>query len=165
MSVIDKAFAPLAPLPCWGVKRGHGTFLTFEFGEPTLMIREGARVRRALARRLAYPRGQWHLWLYCCAWRVTDGEREVGDWSSSARIDRSARFLNGQKITSVYLKPRGARTTFVFDLGGRLETRPYDRTSEQWFLYEPSGKVLEWRADRRYSYNSSKEESVWMYGG
>src|SRR5258708_32894476 len=118
MIVIDKAFAPLASLPCWGVKRGFGTFLTLEFGEPTLMIREpilaspgvGARVRRALARRLAYPRGQWHLWLYCCAWRVTDGEREVGDWSSSARIDRSARFLNGQKITSVNLKPRGART-------------------------------------------------------
>jgi hypothetical protein len=44
------------------------------------------------------------------------------------------------------------RSVFEFDLGGRLETKPYDRTSEQWLLYEPNGDVLAVRADRKYSY-------------
>jgi hypothetical protein len=44
------------------------------------------------------------------------------------------------------------RTVFEFDLGGTLETKPYDRTSEQWLLYEPNGNVLAVRADRQYSY-------------
>jgi frataxin-like iron-binding protein CyaY len=44
------------------------------------------------------------------------------------------------------------RSYFEFDLGGRLETKPYDRTSEQWLLYEPNGNVLTVRADKRYSY-------------
>jgi hypothetical protein len=47
---------------------------------------------------------------------------------------------------------RGARTRFGFDLGGELETVPFDRTSEQWSLYEPTGKVLALRADRCISY-------------
>lgn len=173
MIVIAKAFSPLAPLPCWGVNRGHGSFLNFEFGEPSLVVREpivtrpgvGARVRRTLARRGVHVRGQWHLWIYCCAWRVTEGEREVGDWSSNVRIDRSARFLNGQKLTSVALNARGSRTTFTFDLGGRMETQPYDRRSEQWYLYEPGGKVLSWRADRHYSHQPANQKPIWKHAG
>ena len=173
MTVIERAFAPLFHLPCWGVARGHGSFLTMEFGEPELVIREpivagpevGARIRKMLARRVVYPRGQWHLWIYCCAWRATDGRRQIGDWSSKARIDRSAQFLNGQRLTSVTLNQRGARAAFAFDLGGHLETQPYDRTSEQWLLYEPTGKVLIWRADRRYSHELSTKEPVWRRAG
>jgi hypothetical protein len=44
------------------------------------------------------------------------------------------------------------RSYFEFDLGGRLETKPFDRASEQWSLYEPNGNVLSVRADKRYSY-------------
>jgi hypothetical protein len=173
MRLVQKAFAPLAALPCWGVKRGHGTFLTFEFGDPVLEIREpitpkeatSKEVLRLLRRRLAYPKGQWHLWVYCCAWSVREGTREVGDWSSNARIDRAAAFLNGQKLTTVNFNSRGARTTFIFDLGGSLETRPYDRRGEQWLLYEPSGKVLVWRADRQYSHNLGTRPSIWRRAG
>ena len=173
MKIVEKTFAPLASLPCWGVKRGHGTFLTFEFGDPSLEIREPItpeesvepEVRRLLRRRLAYAKGQWHLWVYCCAWRVTEGTREVGDWSSDRRIDRAAAFLNGQKLTAVKLNPRGARTTFTFDLGGSLETQPYDRRGEQWLLYEPSGKVLVWRADRQYSYALGTKPPFWRRAG
>jgi hypothetical protein len=35
-------------------------------------------------------------------------------------------------------------------LGAELETKPFNRTSEQWLLYEPDGNVLAWRADRKY---------------
>ena len=156
--VIAEAFRPLAELPCWGVKRGYGTFLTFEFGSPKLVVREpivasaGAseRVRRLLARRNVYVSGQWHLWIYCCEWEVYEHGRKVGDSSSPGKVDRAARLLNGQKLTAARLSSRGVRTTLEFDLGARLETAPYDRTSEQWNLYEPSGDVLTLRAGGYY---------------
>ena len=160
MNQINRSFEPLFRKPCWGVKRGYGSFLTMEFGRPHLQIREpqvgptnlSRRVRASLARRLAIVHGDWHLWIYCCDWVVRDGAKVVGDSSSPRRIDRAGAFLNGQELLSVGLQGRGARTIFRFDLGGELETSPFDRKSEQWLLYEPSGMVLVLRADRRLAY-------------
>jgi hypothetical protein len=160
MNQVDRSFERVRGRPCWGVKRGYASFLTLEFGEPHLEIREprslgrdaSRRVREGLARRLATVHGEWHLWIYYCDWVVHKGDVVVGDSSSARRIDRAAGFLNGQKLLSVTLRSRGARTQFEFDLGGRLETIPFDRKSEQWLLYEPSGKVLTLRADRKISY-------------
>lgn len=66
--------------------------------------------------------------------------------------------MNGQKLISVSLRQRGARTWFQFDLGAELETKPFDRTSEQGLLYEPGGYVLSFRADRRYNYAPGNAE-------
>jgi len=159
MGRIRLALRRLYGLPCWNVERGYGSFLTLEFGRPNLRVREPRestsklkRVRNLAARRLVYVRGDWHLWIYCCDWAVLEGSRLVGDSDSKRRIDRAARFLNGQKLVSARLIPRGMRSVFEFDLGGRLQTQPFDRSSEQWLLYEPNGNVLNVRADRRYSY-------------
>jgi hypothetical protein len=75
----------------------------------------------------------------------------VGDSSTRRRVEAGARALDGQRLVDVSLARRGAATRFTFDLGAVLETRPYDRTSEQWMLFMPTPKVLILRADRRYS--------------
>jgi hypothetical protein len=159
--------ADVLELPCWGVKRGQGSFLTLEFGEPHLLIREpvqttstSPRVRRTLARRHVYVAGEWHLWLYCCNWRLLSGARVVGDSSAVRRVERAARHLDGQRLLGVSLRPRGARTRFIFDLGATLETWPYDRTSEQWHLYTPDGRVLTFRADRKYAVTKANETAL-----
>jgi hypothetical protein len=75
-----------------------------------------------------------------------------------------ARELDGQKLLEASVNSRGARTRFVFDLGAELETKPYNRSSEQWFLYEPDGHVLTWRADRKYAYgmgNRPRSRVTW----
>jgi len=156
---IRTSLGRLYGLPCWGVKRGYGSFLTLEFGRPHVHVREpyqstakSRRVREAAAGRLVTVHGDWHLWIYCCDWRVFHGSRLVGDSDSNRRADRAARYLNGQKLVKAQVVPRGMRTSFEFDLGGRLETKPFDRTREQWLLYEPNGNVLIIRANRRYSY-------------
>jgi hypothetical protein len=173
MKRFDLSFRKLLGKPCWGVTRGWGSFLTLEFGEPHLEIYEprestskSKKIREAAARRLAYVRGDWHLWIYCCAWTVSDGSgRLVGNSSTKKSIDRAARFLNGQALSSGALISRGMRTVLEFDLGGRLETKPYDRRSEQWMLYEPTGKVLIVRADKRYTYGSADrtpDQKQWL---
>lgn len=131
-----------------------------EFGSPHLDIREPSEasptaplhVRRLLARRQVSVAGEWHLWLYCCAWQVLERGRVVGDWTTNPRIERAAAKLNGQKLLSVAVAKRGVSTTFEFDLGGRLETTPFNRSGEQWHLYEPGGTVLTIKAGRFYSH-------------
>jgi hypothetical protein len=157
---VERVFAPLRDLPCWNVTRGHGSFLTFEFGAPHLTVREpmetspemSSRVRQGLARRFVSLRGDWHLWIYCCLWQVRDRRKVIGDWTSKRRMDRAAAYLDGQKLISVDIARRGVRTVFEFDLGGRLETAPYDRNREQWLLYEPAGTVFTVKAGRYYQH-------------
>ena len=170
--VFGRVFRKLYNLPCWNVKPGYSSFLTFEFGQPHLRIDEprkpkgevSPRVRKLLARRRIYVHGDWHLWIYCCDWGVFESGKIVGDCSSKSRIQKAAWALDGQKLVAVTIVPRGTRSIFEFDLGGRLETRPYDRRSEQWMLYCPSGRVLTFRADKMYSYgpgNRALKERNW----
>lgn len=140
--------------------------MTLEFGEPHLHIQEprevpaGAseRVRKLLSRRHVIVRGQWHLWIYCCAWEVYTGDTLIGDsdleGSTKERIELGAAELNGQRLMRVDLDPGHGTSVFHFDLGSRLETRPYEH-SKQWMLYRPDGTVLSYRADGWYSLHRS----------
>ncbi len=164
--VFERVFRPVYGLPCWGVQPGCGSFLTLEFGEPHLRIREPIdsenkvplRVKRHLARRRVFVKGQWHLWIYCCDWSVYENGKVKGDSTSRRRIRRAAEVLDGQKLTSVTITPRGCRSVFKFDLGARLETKPFDRKSEQWMFFQLSGKILTLRADKKYSHIKSNTQ-------
>lgn len=121
MTELDRFVQPMLGLPAWGVKQGHGSFLTFEFGEPKLEVSERLRDERTI--RDAYKHGQWHLWIYCCHWRAFQDGTELA-WSEDAdrEIARATATLNGQKLLSISVAPQEGRSTFVFDLGGSLET-------------------------------------------
>ena len=34
----DALFSPLVDLPCWGVRHGHGSFVTMQFGPPHQVV-------------------------------------------------------------------------------------------------------------------------------
>lgn len=71
-STIDKVFRPLYGKPSWQIQQGHGSFLTFEFGEPNPCIREPIRaseLKRLAAKRLATVLSDWHLWKHL-NWRI-----------------------------------------------------------------------------------------------
>ncbi len=170
-SDIDLALAPLFGKPCWGVKQGYSTYLTFEFGQPHLEIREpkqprakSARVRRLFARRRVSVYGEWRLWLYICNWALFQGERCRATANSTRRQTLAAtNDIDGQAITDVQVTPDLRHATFSFDLGGRLEVSTWHDNSEdvQWLLYEPSGRTLEVRADGHYLYARPGEEGQW----
>jgi hypothetical protein len=163
---VQASFAPLLGKPCWRVRRVHGSFLTFEFGEPHLEIHEprkldpsrSERLHQLFARRRVFIHGEWHLWIYCCDWIVTAGDERIGESSTHERMDRAANELDGQALISV--RGEGGRWYFDFDLGGRLETRPYEKylaTNEQWHLYEASGYVLTVQADGSFTHAQGDE--------
>ena len=158
----ELVFQRLYGQPCWNAKSGYGGFLTMEFGKPSLRISDSSwpampGEAEGRARRVVRARGQWHLWIHSCAWQVFTGEKRVGHsnlrGSSKLPIERAARELDGQKLVQVTVGPHGATTVFEFDLGSRLEAKPYNEISDQWLLYEPSGYVFALRGDGCYSHN------------
>lgn len=172
---VKRAFAPFIGLPAWGVQKGHGSMLTFEFGEPSLQIREpihsspGASLRTgaSLARRKVTPRGEWYLWIYCCNWRcIANGVEIAHSDSADADIAAAAAELDGQRLLAVTVEPQRGRSTFTFDLGGLLETSPYDDgQDEQWLVYRGASDVFTYRADGHYNWGPSDErpgDEVWL---
>jgi len=161
----EQIFHRLYGQPCWNARSGYGSFMTMEFGKPFLQISEprlpatptAPGEAESQARRVVTVRGQWHLWIHSCAWQASTGPERVGHsnlrGSSKLPIQRAARELDGQKLVQVTVSPHGATTVFEFDLGSRLEAKPYNETSDQWLLYEPSGYVFSLRGDGYYSHN------------
>lgn len=143
-------------LPAWNVKQGHGSFLTFEFGEPKLEIEERHSPEKGI-RRSAHVRGQWHLWIYCCHWRVLQHGTQLA-WSEDADdiIGCATATLGGQKLINASVATDQGRSTFTFDLGGLLETWPFgdDPTREQWIIMSHT-EAFAFRADGTYSWGPS----------
>ncbi|MCP3878645.1 MAG: hypothetical protein GY701_09690 [Sulfitobacter sp.] len=175
MDAVAVAFGPLLGEPAWSVTRGHGSFLTFEFGEPALRIDAepwtrvhslSATEEITVSTRSAVVHGSWHLWVYCCRWSLTAQQHELAnDGSDDTSIDRALGILSGQALTSVDVNIDDGSSLFTFDLGCVLSTRPAPDgiygagPVEQWMLYQPSGDVLTVRGDGRYSVESPKEAS------
>lgn len=174
--IIDDIFQPIYGTPCWLVEQGYGSFLTFEFGQPTLRITEPHKVseqapetvRKNAARRQVYVQGEWHFWVHTCAWQIFLDDHEVANHESErSTIQNAIRELNGQLLTRVHVNDT-LTTILEFDLGGRLEISPddyYKETSNLWMLHEPSGNVFTLRDDGQYRHqpeNTSPEEYQWQ---
>lgn len=161
---LQKILVGLCRHPSWNVHHGYGSFITFEFGKPHLKVNkfsDQARKRApSLRKRTAYVRGDWHLWIYCCAWVYRESETVISRWNSSdKRIDQACARLNGQILKLIEIDTKKARTVFRFDLGGELTTSSYDdELLEHWMLYCPNGKVFTFRSDGCFSHQSGKTE-------
>lgn len=80
-----------------------------------------------------------------CHWRIAQDDLVVATSSaSSRRIELAWKQLEGQMLVSVNIQPETGATNFVFDLGGVLHCRRYEKNSADtlWTLYKPGGYVL-----------------------
>jgi hypothetical protein len=140
------------------------------FGEPHVEVSparimplhiDGAPARAM--RRSAHVRGDWHLWIYQCAWTLAlSGITLAHSESDQATIRRALRALNGQALIRVQIDPDEGRTEFAFDLGCDLTAFQYpehdgDEPDELWMLFEPSGQVVTTRSDGTISRTPSAE--------
>jgi hypothetical protein len=140
--------APILGQIAGGAAKAHGSFLTFEFGSPSLVVHDHPWRNR----RSAYARGASSLWIYCCHWRITrTGEQLASSEHDAATIDRAVACHNGQRLDAIAVDPSNGRTHFHFDLGGALDTWPYgdDANEEQWGI-STHDAVLRMNAASRY---------------
>jgi len=151
---IGSVFAGVVGKRAWLVRKGYGSFLTMEFGEPHLEVREP--IPGSLARGLRRPsvtvRGDWHLWVYCCEWTITEGGAQLAHSESDDReIERVAHLLNGLTLLAVDVDPVTAKARFRFELETELTTATIGPEYECWMLYAPDGRVFALRGDASYS--------------
>jgi hypothetical protein len=154
---IKTLFKPLIGEIAWLVRRGHGSFLTLEFGAPHLVVREpivarrsaSARVKRLLARRGVHVTGDWHLWVQYGEWTLTTaGGTLASHHRAGTYRDQCLDDLDGQRLISVTSGRARYSCTFRFDLGGALEVRPSrEIPDEQWALYAWTGKITAYGSD------------------
>jgi hypothetical protein len=127
--VLEENFKKLLRIPSWNVKQGHGSFLTFDFGQPLLEIGEVHRQEAgpqfpATQSRHVFLHGEWHLWIYCCSWAIRQEGKPIAHSESSREVIRIAcNVLHGQSLMAVEIVPVTGKTEFTFDLGGVMETR------------------------------------------
>ncbi|MEM8856561.1 MAG: hypothetical protein AAGD34_22920, partial [Pseudomonadota bacterium] len=142
------------------------SFLTFNFGKPKLMVTE-RRSGKSRRRRSAHVRGDGHIWIYCCDWRALQEGRSLASCEDNGtEIARATARLNGQKLMGVEVQPDGGRSIFRFDLGGALETWPWDEdpTDVQWIIYQ-GAETFSYRADGLYHQglsNDASDDESWL---
>jgi hypothetical protein len=151
-------------LPSWHVVKGFSSFITCEFGDPQVRIDEKLLEKTyhnmPYKTRLVTVRGAWHLWIYCCDWRILlNNQRVCHSESPVSQIQEGCRILDGQALQKLIIFKDTWKTEFQFDLGGTLQTRPYqdNDNGEQWMLFYPDGRVFSWYSDG--SYVDEHEES------
>jgi hypothetical protein len=171
MHPITDLMHPALGKPCWLVQKGHGSFVTMEFGEPRVEMRgprpTPVRIPGAPARsprRLVFIRGEWHLWIYCCEWSLTlDGTELAHNEYDNITMNRALKVLNGQILTTAEIEP-DSRTRFSFDLGCSFVTCPapagtYSREpTTQWYWYSKPGSVIAVRGDGTYALCPPREK-------
>ncbi|HWT97459.1 MAG TPA: hypothetical protein VN229_07575, partial [Terriglobales bacterium] len=140
-------------LPILQVKKGHGSFLTFDF-------------RRSLPAGSAASAEDWHLWIYCCNWRLIIGEHEAADSDATAEvIAAAATDMAGRCLLDVDHDPACGTSRFRFEGGALLSTWPcptdtverWESDQAQWMLYAPGDRVLTYAADGRSRWETSSQ--------
>jgi hypothetical protein len=141
--LLEENFGALSGLPCWNVRQGYGSFLTLEFGQPHLEIREPNpdSPRASLRRRLVTLRGDYHLWIEQCDWSVTEHNEQLAHSESDPSVIAQALSnLDGAILRTVRVSPDRGESAFDFEFDMSVSLKRYaDSVSDDpiWHLYCP----------------------------
>lgn len=143
---IQKIIAPLLGEKAWGVALGVGSFVTMEFGQPVPPQKPGDK-----------QHGEWHLWIYCCAWRL-EAENAVLAASEDDRtkLETVLKRLENLELLAIDLSLPGLDTLVTFDQEVVLRLFPiFSEEFEHWLLYTPDGRVLTIGPGMNWSYEGA----------
>ncbi|KAM3100947.1 hypothetical protein ACKFKF_10775 [Phormidesmis sp. 146-12] len=129
ISKLQAYVQPLLGQKAWGVLLGHGSFITLEFGKS--LVRPSEKK----------VHGEWHLWIYCCAWRLEKGDRVLaGSEDPRSKLEQAVQQLEGLVLNSVELLSPAWDTLFKFEDQVVLRLFPLlSEEAEHWMLYMPDG--------------------------
>lgn len=152
-------------------EKGHGSFLTFDFGQPTVEYNETKKPIKYGKFKKVYPfnkftfrrvnlKGDYLLWIFCTDWKIFVSDIEISHSESKDKIIENAMYyLEGQKIIKIEIQISPTKTIFYFDLNSKLECRNinYDNHDESWFIYDNVDEVLTFRQDGKFNLSKIEE--------
>lgn len=132
IATLTESLNSLVGLRAWRVRVGHGSFVTMDFGE-----------RMPAEDPDGMDRGEWHLWVYCSAWRI-ESEHDVRAGSEDEReiIDAALQVIENQELKSVAVSTPSLGVDLDFGNYVFRVFPVYATGAEHWMLYTPSGAVL-----------------------
>lgn len=106
-----------------------------------------------------YPRGEWHLWVYMCFWRIqTAHEVILSAEDVRETIDQKVKCLEGKTLESIKLSGPALETEFLFETGLLLRLFPiYTQNEKSWKLFTPNHMVLCIGPGHTWQYRRSDE--------
>lgn len=133
------------------VKLGHGSFITMDFGRDISEVyntRSGPKTRSF---------GEWHFWIYMCAWRIDKARMPVaGCEDSREKIEASLSELSIRKLKKVEILNNAFDAKFIFGEDMELHLFSfYTEESEQWMLFTPENKTFTAGPGIQWSYSDS----------
>ena len=133
------------------VKLGQGSFITFDFGKD---IFEEIKTKSG-TKTVCF--GEWHLWIYMCAWRIDrHGEPLIGSEDSRTEIEPLLSLFNDQTLKSVTILNNAFDVTFSFSKDIDLHLFSINtKNDEQWLLYTPDENIFKAGPGNHWSYKNS----------
>lgn len=123
-------------LPVWNPRQGHGSFLTFEFGDQRLDASGH------------FVRGAWHLWIQWAAWRIEDASTVLAGCEDAREVIADAlAVVDGRELTSIITTGPALDTVFSFSdvhlrTFGLWSRASEDDRIDNWWLFRPDDHVL-----------------------
>jgi hypothetical protein len=130
----------------WGLKLGHGSFVTIEFG------------KQQSAESSLTPHGEWHLWLYMCSWRF-ELEENILAASDDDRPSIEGAFKNIDLDPVIAVELGEPSVDLRVEFSGGVVLRTFSMSSApnmtQWILFTPNKKCLTAYGDGSYEITPS----------
>ena len=130
----------------WNVSLGIGSYLTMDFG---------AAMEVSVSHKHKITRGEWHLWVQYCAWRIEARNKVIaGSDDPREKLERAVKYFEGLTLEAVTVTVPAPDVTFVFQREVVLKVFPFNFTDdyEDWCLYTPDGHVLVLGGGKPWSY-------------
>jgi hypothetical protein len=137
LAAAESAFVGAYGKAAWGTALGVGSFLTIEFGAQRAAAAQTGR-------RQAKPHGEYHLWVYCSAWRIeTPQEIIASSEDPREQLASSIRHLDGKVLARVIVEAPSLSATFHFEGGTLLRTFSiFSKEYEHWMFFLADGTVF-----------------------
>lgn len=123
-----------------------------DFGKD-LLLKEIIKGKESL-----YTQGEWHFWIYMCAWRIDQNEEPlIGANDDRKDIVKKLKFLENKKLLDVSILNAAFDTLFVFENRISLHLFSFNTLEdEQWMLFTPDKKVFTAGPGKNWSYENSQ---------
>ena len=155
IQIIENFLKPFIGKHVWDSKKGHGSFLTFNSGSPSIEVHE-PRITTVFGEsaikfpkdkfesRDIYIKGEQLIWVYCCNWRImVQGKIIAHNESSDKEIDNAVDFLDGQILNEIIIDCQKLLVKIQFDLKGQLLIWNNE-------YYEPNTELLMIKMDDKW---------------
>ena len=131
-----------------GIKLGHGSFLTIDFGRKI-----ENKVKTGKGDKIA-ERGEWHLWVYMCPWRIDKQNTPwIGSNDHRKLIEKKLCEINCGDLVQYKILNDSLDTCFIFN--NDIVLSLFDCSvieDEHWMLFTPDDHVFTLGPGNQVSY-------------